>query len=195
MAPRSAPRVERAGFNVEALLRTHAHFDHVGADQGSWDLWQCPAYLHQGDGPHREPGLANCWIRVQIHPKARDAGTPRGDTFRGHGRCTHLDILQALAVSTGTSRRGRWCSLATRLFCGGIGRTDLGRRFEQLEQSIRSALCIGRGRAGDSRPWPSDHHRRRGREAQSFRPAVLAASILRRRGLVGPGIQRGVAGS
>ena len=42
-------RVEAAGFRVVALLHTHAHFDHVGATKELQELWQCPAFLHDGD--------------------------------------------------------------------------------------------------------------------------------------------------
>jgi hydroxyacylglutathione hydrolase len=135
-------RVEARGFKVEALLHTHAHFDHVGATKELQDLWQCPAYLHPDDdyliealdqqtgffGMPRVP-------RPEMQPM-QAGGCFHGLTVRhtpGHslGSCCFLgDFEQGPVVLAGDT-----------LFQGGVGRTDvMGGRQDQLVESIRREL-------------------------------------------------------
>jgi glyoxylase-like metal-dependent hydrolase (beta-lactamase superfamily II) len=71
-------RVEALGFKVTALLRPHAHFDHVGATGELRDLWQRPAHLHADDT------FRACASRTQAYVKRCETNsrTGRNHAFR-----------------------------------------------------------------------------------------------------------------
>ena len=49
-ATRIAALLVKAGLTPEAILLTHAHFDHIGAVPGLQQRWpQLPVYVHKGD--------------------------------------------------------------------------------------------------------------------------------------------------
>jgi glyoxylase-like metal-dependent hydrolase (beta-lactamase superfamily II) len=140
--PRIARRVRELGFQVTALLHSHAHFDHVGATRELQDLWQVPAYLHDGDRflldsldlqtglfgmdpidrPEiqlLEPGAAHHGLAV-LHTPGHSPGSC----------CFH-----------GPFERGHVVLAGDTLFQGGVGRTDLwGGSWDQLEASIQREL-------------------------------------------------------
>jgi glyoxylase-like metal-dependent hydrolase (beta-lactamase superfamily II) len=140
--PKIRRRVETLGFQVTALLHTHAHFDHVGATRELQDLWQCPAHLHPDDtflieALPQQTGMFGMAAIPQPEMVALNAGddhlalttlhtpghTPGSCCF--HGAFTKGQIL--LAGDT--------------LFRGGVGRTDLwGGNWAQIEQSIRREI-------------------------------------------------------
>ncbi len=135
-------RVEDLGFKVEALLHTHAHFDHVGATRELQDLWQCPAYLHPADMFLIE-SLPMQTGMFGMKPVAIPSMQPLADGDIHHG----LKVLHTPGHSPGgCSFLGSWAKGAfllsgDTLFQGGVGRTDLfGGSFEQLETSIRERL-------------------------------------------------------
>lgn len=139
---RIARRVEELGFTVQALLHTHAHFDHVGATRELQDLWQCPAYLHQGDGPLLENlDMQTGLFGMPSIPKPETEHAVHGD--RRHG----LSILHTPGHTPGSCcfhgefEEGRLVLSGDTLFQGGVGRTDLwGGSWAQLEESIRRHL-------------------------------------------------------
>jgi hydroxyacylglutathione hydrolase len=42
--------VDGNGYQVQAILNTHGHFDHIGAVADLVDKYKCPFYLHSKDG-------------------------------------------------------------------------------------------------------------------------------------------------
>ena len=135
-------RVEKAGFKVEALLHTHAHFDHVGATKELQDLWQCPAYLHQGDDfliENLDMQTGGFGFKSIPRPDMRDLNA--GDCFEGLTTLHTPGHTPGSCCFHGEFEKGKVVLAGDTLFCGGIGRTDLwGGDFAQLEQSIRSQL-------------------------------------------------------
>lgn len=135
-------RVAQLGFKVQALLHTHAHFDHVGATKELQDLWQCPAYLHEADGyliEHldMQTGLFGM------------AAVPRPETLhQDHGeRRQGLAVLHTPGHTPGSCcfhgafDQGRVVLSGDTLFAGGIGRTDLwGGSSPQIVDSIQRHL-------------------------------------------------------
>ena len=135
-------RVEALGFKVTALLHTHAHFDHVGATRELQDLWECPAYLHQGD----DPLLANLDLQTRrfgMDAIPMPATMPLVHGARHHGLATlHTPgHTPGSCCFHGQFERGGVVLAGDTLFQGGVGRTDLwGGSFEQLEASIQREL-------------------------------------------------------
>ncbi|MFC4738106.1 MBL fold metallo-hydrolase [Bacillus daqingensis] len=124
-------RIHELDVTVQAILLTHAHFDHIGALQEAADTWNCPVYLHEAEkewlgdpdknGSSKFPGI--------VHVTASEADvlwTDTGDKsvgdFKfvlmhtpGHspGSVTYYFPQLQTAVSGDV------------LFKGGVGRTDL----------------------------------------------------------------------
>lgn len=135
-------QVEALGFRVQALLHTHAHFDHVGATRELQDLWQCPAHLHGDDtflidALSQQTGMFGMPAIPQPEMAALHAGDPHLDLTTLHtpghtpgSCCFHGGFTQGRVLLAGDT-----------LFRGGVGRTDLwGGSWEDLEQSIRREL-------------------------------------------------------
>lgn len=141
-ANRIRVQVEAKGFQVEALLHTHGHFDHVGATRELQELWKCPAYLHPQDNIlidrlDMQTGLFGMPRVPKPNMKElRMDETYFGMTVRhtpGHspGSCCFL----------GESLEGPFALAGDTLFQGGVGRTDvLGGDHAQLVASIQREL-------------------------------------------------------
>jgi glyoxylase-like metal-dependent hydrolase (beta-lactamase superfamily II) len=137
-------RVEALGFQVTALLHTHAHFDHVGATRELQDLWQCPAHLHGDDtflieALPQQTGMFGMPTIPQPEMTALNAGDRHLDLATLHtpghtpGSCCFH----------GAFAKGQVLLAGDTLFRGGVGRTDLwGGSWEALEQSIRRELYV-----------------------------------------------------
>ncbi len=135
-------RVAKAGFKVEALLHTHAHFDHVGATKELQDLWQCPAYLHPGDDfliENLEMQTAGFGFDALPKPEMRELHAQ--DIFAGMATLHTPGHTPGSCCFHGEFEEGKLVLAGDTLFRGGVGRTDLwGGDFDQLEQSIQAQL-------------------------------------------------------
>ena len=135
-------RVAALGFKVTALLHTHAHFDHVGATRELQDLWQCPAYLHDGDTPL----IDNLELQTRafgMDPIARPemSALAHGDQHHGLDTRHTPGHTPGSCCFHGAFERGQVVLAGDTLFQGGVGRTDLwGGDYDQLETSIRREL-------------------------------------------------------
>lgn len=141
-AGRIAARVEALGFRVQALLHTHAHFDHVGATAALQDRWKVPALLHPAD-TYLIDGMDLQTSLFGMDSVARPELAPLQPGDLHHG----LTVLHTPGHTPGGccfhgQAEGRGLLLAgDTLFQGGVGRTDLwGGNHDHLEQSIREVL-------------------------------------------------------
>lgn len=135
-------RVEALGIKVEALLHTHAHFDHVGATKELQDLWQCPAHLHEGDD----------FLIENLDEQTGAFGMPRipapdmtalnpGDRFGDLGTLHTPGHTPGSCCFHGEFEKGQVLLAGDTLFRRGVGRTDLwGGDYDQLEASIQGQL-------------------------------------------------------
>jgi len=141
-ADRIRVRVETHGFQVEALLHTHGHFDHVGATRELQDLWQCPAYLHVADNILIESlDMQTGLFGVPRVPVPSMTSLEIGDTIFG------LTVRHTPGHSPGSccllgdAAEGPFVLAGDTLFQGGVGRTDvLGGSHQDLVTSIRREL-------------------------------------------------------
>lgn len=141
-APKILRRVEALGFTVEALLHTHAHFDHVGATQELQAHWGVPAYLHPAD-TYLIEGLERQTAMFGMDAIAASTLDPLADGELRH----ELSVIHTPGHTPGSccfhglSDKGRVCFAGDTLFQGGVGRTDLwGGNAEALEHSILTRL-------------------------------------------------------
>lgn len=135
-------RVEALGFKVNALLHTHAHFDHVGATKELQDLWQCPAHLHAGDSflierLDEQTGL----FGMPAIPAPDMAGLNAGDRFDALATLHTPGHTPGSCCFHGAFEKGKVVLAGDTLFRRGVGRTDLwGGDWDQLEASIEGQL-------------------------------------------------------
>jgi glyoxylase-like metal-dependent hydrolase (beta-lactamase superfamily II) len=140
--------LRRHGLRCTAILNTHAHIDHVGANQPLKEATGAPVMLHEADLPLYDNLRVQAeWMGGLIPEPVRadiDRHLGQGDRVQagaltaevlhtpGHtpgSLCFHLPGTEPLLLSGDT------------LFAGSIGRTDLwGGDFDQEIASIRTRL-------------------------------------------------------
>ncbi|HIT34333.1 MAG TPA: MBL fold metallo-hydrolase [Candidatus Faecousia intestinigallinarum] len=143
--------VSRLRLTVEAILLTHAHFDHVGGVMAIQQAAGCPVYLHPADqtmpeqllkgSPHPGESL-DAWLSKKILP-ADIHGYQEGDVLRLAG-------LTFTVLSTPGHSPGSVCLLSDghifsgdTLFAGSCGRTDLsGGDGRQIHASLRRLAAL-----------------------------------------------------
>jgi len=135
-------RVEAKGFKVEALLHTHAHFDHVGATKELQEFWQCPAYLHTDDNYLIDAlDLQTGLFGVPAVPRPVMVAMNAGEVLHGLMVRHTPGHSQGSCCFVGDSERGQVVLAGDTLFQGGVGRTDvLGGNQDILMKSIRREL-------------------------------------------------------
>lgn len=137
-------RVETLGFQVTALLHTHAHFDHVGATRELQDLWQCPAHLHGDDtflieALPQQTGM----FGMPAIPQPEMTALNAGDRYLDLATLHTPGHTPGSCCFHGAFAKGQVLLAGDTIFRGGVGRTDLwGGNWEALEQSIRRELYV-----------------------------------------------------
>ncbi len=142
-AGRILEAVRAAGFTPEAILLTHAHFDHLGAVAPLAEALGLPVYLHAADLPlyQRAPEIAAGW-GLTVPPPPEPAGfLDQGDEVFG------LAVLHLPGHSPGHLAFYRaedgFVLSGDLLFRGGIGRYDLpGADRAALFASLRRLLTL-----------------------------------------------------
>jgi hydroxyacylglutathione hydrolase len=130
-------------LKVTAIVDTHGHFDHIGANKAMKAATGAPLMIHRQDAPmlaHLSASAANWGLRGENSPEP-DRLLEDGDTI------TFGEITLKVLHTPGHTPGG--ISLYTpgavfvgdTLFAGSIGRTDLGGGdFETLITAIRTKL-------------------------------------------------------
>jgi hydroxyacylglutathione hydrolase len=139
--------LRRHGLRCTAILNTHAHIDHVGANQPLKEATGAPVMLHEADLPlYDNLRIQAEWIGGLIPEPARaDVGhVTDGDRVTAGALTAH--VLHTPGHTPGSIcfhvREGGPLLLSgDTLFAGSIGRTDLwGGDFDQEIASIRQRL-------------------------------------------------------
>jgi glyoxylase-like metal-dependent hydrolase (beta-lactamase superfamily II) len=135
------------GLTCTAILNTHTHIDHVGANLALQEATGAKLMLHEADVPlYRNLSEQARWLRgILPEPKlARvDEHLAQGDEVAAGGLTTQ--VLHTPGHTPGSlcfHLEGQQLLLSgDTLFAGGIGRTDLwGGDFDQEIESIRTRL-------------------------------------------------------
>jgi glyoxylase-like metal-dependent hydrolase (beta-lactamase superfamily II) len=136
-------KVEELGIDVEYILATHGHFDHVAGVAPLRRELDAKFLAHKADMFFIENGkdIAKMWGFVIEQP-------PNPDEFLEEGRTIQFGALDLKAILTpghspgGISFLGKGIVFSgDTLFQGSIGRTDFRfGSFEDLEKSIRTRL-------------------------------------------------------
>ncbi len=135
--------VERAGLTVAAVVNTHGHFDHIGANRFVVEGTGAPLLLHAGDQPllrNARQHAAQFGLHAELSPEP-DRLLADGD------RVTAGDLAFEVLHIPGHSPGGiclfghGHLFVGDVLFAGSVGRTDLpGGNHAQLIGGIRQRL-------------------------------------------------------
>ena len=143
-AERISERVDKLGISIQAILLTHAHFDHVGAAAALQNRWGCQVLIHAEDISLLEL-LDTQTATYGIQPIQKPNITPMSDL--NDDLPLGLKALHTPGHSLGSltfladSSKGKVALTGDVLFSKGVGRTDLwGGSWETLENSIRTHL-------------------------------------------------------
>ena len=128
-------KVEALGLEIEAILLTHGHFDHVGAVKELAAETQCDVYIHPED---------------LSMPPMMTAGPLYYTKTYAEGTNLHLAGLDITVLHTPGHTPGSVCLLigntlisGDTLFAGSCGRTDLpGGDWNTIRTSLRRLAAI-----------------------------------------------------
>ena len=140
--------VAELGVQVQAILLTHAHFDHIGAVQPVREALKVPVYLHPDGLELYRLGADSAarWNLPFVQPAAPDHDIAPGQTFTaGTLTLTARDLPghapgHVVFVAAGENQPG-FAVVGDTLFQGSVGRTDLpGGNHDLLTLGIRREL-------------------------------------------------------
>ncbi len=137
---------EQAGVEIEKIINTHAHLDHVMAVNQIKTVTGAPFYLHEADLPtlHAVPSVARMMLDSEVDP------IDEPDAFLTHGQIVsvgkeELEVRFTPGHAPGhvvfIHHAGKQVFGGDTLFMGSIGRYDLpGSDGPTLMRSIREQL-------------------------------------------------------
>ena len=136
-------RAGELGVEVQIIINTHGHVDHIGANAPVKEALGCPIAIHKDD-----VWLLNDELGVPIARLIGAVVSPAPDRMLIDGDRITLGETVIEVIHTPGHSPGSVCLLCDNLvftgdtlFVGGVGRTDLpGGSYEELVKSIRTRL-------------------------------------------------------
>lgn len=133
------------GYQIEYILLTHGHFDHIGAVDDLRELFQTKVGIHEADAAMLTNGQANLSSFVGRAFEMKSA-----DFLLEDGQVLTVGNLSITVLATPGHTQGGVCFLTSEgllsgdtLFDGSIGRTDFpGGSLEQLLDGIGKKLLV-----------------------------------------------------
>ena len=172
-------RIQDAGLELEWIVNTHGHLDHVAGNHLFKERTGAPIVIHPAD----EPMLAAVSRQgMMFGVQAEDS--PPGDLHFAEGEPFLFDGLSFDVIHTPGHSPGGVCLLhgdqlivGDTLFAGSIGRTDLpGGSLPELVASIRDKLFA---LPGPTTCWPGHGPPTTLAEEKASNPFVGDAAIAR----------------
>ena len=144
-AARIAMAVEKTGLDIEAIVVTHAHIDHVGAVVALTEEYACPVLMHEESEALLE-GLPTQALMMGV----RFGKAPTVDRYVGDEEVLEVGDLRLRSLYTPGHAPGHLAFYVEdeglvlsgdALFAGSVGRVDLpGGSMEVLMRSIEERL-------------------------------------------------------
>jgi hydroxyacylglutathione hydrolase len=139
------PVIAEEGFKPLAILNTHGHIDHTGANRDMKDKYNVPLFMHAGD---KDLMARLHQLELSLFLGAKDS--PPVDKHLRDGEEIRIGRSVLRVIHTPGHSPGSVCLLAEgfllsgdTLFFEGVGRTDLpGGDHRRIEASIRDRLMI-----------------------------------------------------
>ncbi|SFA70518.1 Glyoxylase, beta-lactamase superfamily II [Cohnella sp. OV330] len=135
-----------AGLQVEAILLTHAHFDHIGGVDELRAKWSCPVYLHPLEkdwltDPAKNGSARWSDVTAPVKSGPPDHSLEDGQKLQLIGETFEVRHTPGHSPGSVSFVCGDLLFAGDALFRRSVGRTDLpGGHQDTLAKSIRSKL-------------------------------------------------------
>lgn len=137
--------IESEGLQVSAIVNTHGHADHIGANADLAERFGCPIMVHEADARLLTDPVANLSAFL-----GESVLSPAADRLLRHGDRIEIGPVALHVIHTPGHTPGGICLhtdghlfAGDTLFAGSIGRTDFpGGSMDQLTSGIREKLLV-----------------------------------------------------
>ncbi len=137
--------IEHMGVNVVAIVNTHAHVDHIGANEDVKNATGAGLMIHEADACFLNDSSRNLTL---LSPISSKPGEP--DRLLLEGDTVQVGDIVLKVIHTPGHTPGGICLYAEgilftgdTLFAGSVGRTDLpGGDFKALMNSIETKIMV-----------------------------------------------------